>query len=726
MKNNDLDFIKEKFADSGVNAPEELNEEFVLNCLSDAEPVQLVKKPHFVRNAGIAAAAVALVTAASITVTSIVPNTGFSPPKTLLSSAGFKVPLTQFSNYDEVRDSLDKVIKVNNYFGYGEKDVFYDVAGAISDYYYNSDASNIAFSGNPSEAYHNSTYVQSTGVDEADTVKTDGNFIYCLDDCGARIQIFSAEKEKSKKVGQITIQDDGYMQDFYIYNSKLIALAYRYADSQDFQPATSDSAEDTAVSRNVELTDVSVYDVSDIGNIKLIDSFSQSGSYCSSRMIGGMLYVVSTDTAHQKTHIPFTCNSATPDEAVMSNIPADCIYSVENPTESNFLVVSSINTDSSAQAIKTKAILGSADIVYCNQEYLYVTAQEYPTVYYNNILNYVGNNSDIAFDADPPISEFFGGDFWQFAESNNFASSYRYRQTGTTQIIKISLGENIEFIASNKVDGMVDNQYALDEYEGKLRVATTSTDEDYRTTNNLFVFDENLNQIGEVTGFAPDESIKAVRYIDETAYVITYEETDPLFVIDVSNPVAPKIMGEVKISGFSTLLVPIDSNTLLGIGYHTVDEPDDDISMEIQEGLKIVTFDVSDKSNPKVLDTKIFENYSSEVQYNPKALLVNFERGDFTIPMNYWKLIEDDDNYSDDCEVKNGILNFRVDDGKINIIDDYTSEKFSDELYNINRCVYVDDYIYMLGYHYGTEYYSDSVYDSIYGPSMVIDCVQYK
>ena len=111
--------------------------------------------------------------------------------------------------------------------------------------------------------------------------------------------------------------------------------------------------------------------------------------------------------------------------------------------------------------------------------------------------------------------------------------------------------------------------------------------------NNLYVLDGELNPVGEVTGFAPDESIKAVRYMENTAYVITYEQTDPLFVIDLTDPTTPVITGEVKISGFSSMLVPIDENTVLGIGYHTEDEGRE---MEIQEGLKIVTFDVSDKN----------------------------------------------------------------------------------------------------------------------------------
>ena len=201
--------------------------------------------------------------------------------------------------------------------------------------------------------------------------------------------------------------------------------------------------------------------------------------------------------------------------------------------------------------------------------------------------------------------------------------------------------------------------------------------------------------------------------------MITYEQTDPLFVIDVSNPSSPKISGEVKISGFSTLLVPVDKNTLLGIGYHTGESEDPEIDMEVQSGLKLVTFDVSDKSNPGVLDTKVFENYSSEVQYNPKALLVNFERNDYTVP--YSKVVYEYDKsekyyYSTDYSC--GAVNFRVDNGKINIIDNYVSEKLSvngEESEDL-RCVYSGDYIYILG-----ESYSSS------GENKVkIDCFKYK
>ena len=192
-------------------------------------------------------------------------------------------------------------------------------------------------------------------------------------------------------------------------------------------------------------------------------------------------------------------------------------------------------------------------------------------------------------------------------------------------------------------------------------------------------------------------------------------------MIDVSDPSQPAIKGEVKISGFSTLLVPVDDNTLLGIGYHTTDITEGDAAMEMQDGVKIVTFDVSDKSDPKVLDTQIFENYYSAVQNDPKALLVNFERGDFTIPMSKqeWTL----DGWKNTSEA----LNFRVENGKIKIIDRYVSEKFSDPNCNLERCVHVGDNIYLLGARH-TEEYRDGV-DDYYGYVVFqadIDSVPYK
>ena len=129
--------------------------------------------------------------------------------------------------------------------------------------------------------------------------------------------------------------------------------------------------------------------------------------------------------------------------------------------------------------------------------------------------------------------------------------------------------------------------------------------------------------------FAKGEDIHAVRFSGDTAYVITFEYTDPLFVIDLSNPKKPIIKGSVKISGFSTNLIPIDSDTLLGIGTAN------NISNPYAQGIKFALFDVSDPQKPTVLDSKTIKNTASEAQDTHKAILVNKSENYFAIPFEY-------------------------------------------------------------------------------------------
>lgn len=678
MKDANFDFIKEKFDNCGVHAPAELDADVLTERLPDRPaPVLLPKKSKAKRVAGISAvAAAAVITAGAITFTSMYHQ--FRPQQPVAATAS----LRSFQSRDELRQAVSRTIKIrslNERYIYEERDYEAFADGAVS---------NEAKQAIPST--HNSTYVQTVGVDEADVVKTTDSHIFYLYG-GDSIAIFSAEGKQSKKVAEVTA-GDGNISDFFIVGDRLVTLgAADYSYSYD------------------AMTLATVYDISNVGNIRELGTFSQSGSYLSSRMIGDTLYLVSNQYISDENDVPkvsatgsSTPDSATPDSATPDEIPISDIYTVQTPAESTYLVVSQIDTAGGAQATDTKAILGSAGIVYCNRQNLYVTAQEYSPVIYRNLVDYAINSVTDSLPA--------------------------YREAQETQIIKISLQDGIRFVANGTVRGSVNNQYSLDEYNGNLRVATTSSDEDGDDVNNLFVLDGALNQIGAVTGFAEGESIKAVRYINETAYVITYEQTDPLFAVDTSDPTKPVILGAVKISGFSTLLVPVDDNTLLGIGYHTVDYADDAIDMEIQEGLKLVTFDVSDKSDPKVLDTKVFENYYSEVQYNPKALLVNFERGDYTIPMHYLRYQYATDSAEGEYmppeskEETYGALNFRVDNGKIVTVDEYVSDLDLGEYGSLDRCAYVGNDIYLLGTAAGwqTDRYLDdgAVIDSFpYGRS---------
>lgn len=661
MKNTDFDSIKEKFDNSGVNAPDALHEDRIAGMLPE-QPLQALPPKHNRKKivAGVsAAAAFAIVTAGAVTFTSLF-HQPFSSPKLVAGSASLRA----FGSRDELTEEVKKVQNIRKRNSNNPEDWIF--GGDVYEYSAESNHFDAALPDTGSSS-HNSTYVQATGVDEADCVKTTAAHIFYLH--SNTIHIFSAEGKNAKEVATVEGTDENSLSDFYVTGNRLITLGVEYRDGGHY-------------------TEAVVYDISDVAAVKRIGSFSQSGSYLSSRMIGDTLYMVSNHNARYELDLPQTGAAvSTADSATMDEIPYTDVFSVETPTGSNFLVVSRVDVKTDAQITKSKAILGSGNIIYCNQENLYVTAHEFSPETYSNMFKSVSGN------------------YWDIYGVD-------------TQIIKISLADGIDFVASEKVNGTVNNQYALDEYNGKLRVATTSRDSEHNEINNLYVLDENLRQVGSVTGFAQNESIKAVRYIKDTAYVITYEQTDPLFVIDVSNPSQPAIKGEVKISGFSTLLVPVDDNTLLGIGYHTTELTEGDAAMEMQDGVKIVTFDVSDKSNPKVLDTQIFENYDSAVQRDPKALLVNFERGDFTIPMSKqeWTL--------DGWKTTSEALNFRVENGKIKIIDRYVSEKFSNPDYNLERCVHVGDNIYLLGTHYEDNYRNS--YDGYVAFHADIDAVPYK
>ena len=677
MKNTDFDSIKEKFDNCGVNAPDSLSESAILEKLP-AQPVEALppKKSKKKLVAGVSAvAAAAVVTAGAVTFTSILHQ---APPSQPQQSASQTAALRSFQSRSELKTAVSDVLRVNQARrrGYRYELVEYDAAeadGAVADGSKSGGSS-------ASSSYHNSTYVQTVGVDEADRVKTTEKYIFYLNRYDT-ITVFSAEGKDAKKVAALE-SENGDIDDFFVVGDRLVTLGSEWAYDA--------AADDYYYGES--LTAATVYDISDIGNIRRLGAFSQSGNYLSSRMIGDTLYLVSNQYIADEGDIPTVrrAGGSTPDSATPDEVPVEDIYAVQTPADNTFLVVSSIDTANGAQTTVTKAILGSAGIIYCNQDNLYVTASAYSPTVYRNLIDYVSVDDIVQNDIISGIGELFGA-----------VSQEPSWEPAQTQIIKISLRKDVEFVASNKVSGTVNNQYSLDEYNGNLRIATTSTDGDGKDVNNLFVLDGELNRLGAVTGFAKDESIQAVRYLGETAYVITYEQTDPLFVIDTADPSHPAIMGEVKISGFSTLLVPIDENTLLGIGYHTEEHADDGIDMEIQEGVKIVTFDVTDKTNPQVLDTKVYAGYDSAVQTNPKALLVNFERGDYTIPMHYRTYLHTDSYVSGNASKGDtfGTLTFRIDNGKINVIDEYVSDKFSGEYDNMERCVCVGDNIYLLGTH---------------------------
>ena len=406
-------------------------------------------------------------------------------------------------------------------------------------------------------------------------------------------------------------------------------------------------------------TAVVTYDITDRSNPKMINEFRQSGSnIVSSRMIGDYVYLVTTTYAYGNYIIP----KCTIDGEYKELAPSD-ICCVPNPKTSNYTILSAVDISTGqAGRSKTKALFGASHNIYCNNHNLYVSVEEYDESIWNV----------------------------------------------KTRVVRAALdGLKIKFNGSAIVEGYVNNQFSMDEHKGYFRIATTAS-RNGMDVNHLYVLDENLKEAGKIASFARDESIKAVRFMGDTAYVITYEAIDPLFVMDLSDPANPRIKGEVKIDGFSSLLVPIDGKRLLGIGHAT---GDNGYGGQYASGLKLALFDVSDPTEPKVLDSKEFENMDSPAQSTHLALTVNKDKGYYAVPYNIWNygnvFIEDaevmpaPDEFEDDSAIEepvnepeneSGVLVFGIGGDSKDKIEVYDQHKL--DAVQILRNAYIGDYIY--------------------------------
>ena len=267
-----------------------------------------------------------------------------------------------------------------------------------------------------------------------------------------------------------------------------------------------------------------------------------------------------------------------------------------------------------------------------------------------------------------------------------------------TEIYKLNLKDaTCTFSKTGEVPGSVLNQFSMDENNGYFRIATTdSTSWDSESnTNNLYVLNENLEIVGKVEGLAPGERIYSVRFMGNRAYMVTFVQTDPLFVIDLSDPTNPTVLGELKIPGYSTYLHPYDENHLIGFGENTKVVNYGYGDQVVTDGMKIALFDVTDPNNPTEMYSVNIggKGTYSELLYNHKALLFSKEKNIIAFPIS---------TTGEDYEVEfQGAIVYGLslekgfeEKGKItnleNDIDKYYSRN------SVQRIIYINDTLYTL------------------------------
>ncbi len=427
-----------------------------------------------------------------------------------------------------------------------------------------------------------STYIQVDGVDESDLLKNDGTYLYAIDSDRQRILVYSAAQSTAQKIATLEPCKALNAEE---KTAALLTGIYQSGNRLAVQMTVLYFEENRSESRT------ETYDITNRKAPKLLQSYSQSGEYLTSRRIGNTIYTVSNTVPKDHTckraedYVPYA--GATDHTELL---PAEHIGRTENPADPNTLVITAVSLTTGNATAAPKAVLGCGTVVYCNRDRLYIAA----------------NSADSSRDGSAA------------------------RSGRQTQLICATLSDKeIAFTDTCEVDGQVPDSYAMDARAGQFRVVTTRQTGEKAYKNTLYIFNEKLQALGKVTDFAKDETVKAVRFTDDFAYVITYRQTDPLFCVDLTTPTAPKITGSVKIDGFSSHLLPLNETTLLGIGYATQwGQGGEQIA-----GLKLALFDVQ-RGAPKVLDSKTFADWESEAQYDPHAICYNQRDG--AVVLSYW------------------------------------------------------------------------------------------
>ena len=495
---------------------------------------------------------------------------------------------------------------------------------------------------------YSTTNVQVENVDEADIIKTDGEYIYYASD-SKKVKIVDAKEQKLVSEIQLYEEnEEGGAQQIYINDDKLIIISSKYFTTKCYI----DTNRIVEPSQNFT-TEIYKYDVSDKTNIIKEESVSLSGRYLNSRMIDDVVYVITNhyiyknDDSKEEDLLPYYIENETENKKC---VPYDCIYYEEDKNNS-YINIMSLNMEGTTQI---KSFLGSGSTVYVSEKNIYITKIEY-----NETVN-----------EELGVASITMGDC-------------------VTKIYKFGINnEEIALKETSEVLGSLLNQFSMDEYNGYFRIATSST-KDNKKSNNLYIFDARMNKVGELNNIAENENLYAVRFMGEKAYVVTFEQVDPLFVIDLSNPKEPKILGELKVPGFSNYLQIYDETHLIGIGENTVTDSKGNVQTK---GVKVSLFDVSNETEPKEISSIVLGDrgsYSTAL-YNHKAILFVKEKGILAFPLTIYK-------NNKNMKYFNGIevLKISIEEGiqEKGKIGNETTKQFEEA---IERVIYIGENLYSI------------------------------
>lgn len=474
---------------------------------------------------------------------------------------------------------------------------------------------------------YSTTNIQVAGVDEADTAKNDGQYVYLL--TGNNVSILKAYPADQAQLVSTIVESDMTPVGIFVNGDRLAVLGTHSNDTMipyyNGQNLTSYS-----VPYSMDITTyVKVYDISDRAHPELLTTYTASGDYFSSRMIGQYVYVVASQPAYyiveaspnvtiDKFNIPTLGINGLTTEAS----PSEIYYSNTSDDYFQFTTIVALNIQNTMESPSYKTLtLGGTSTIYVSLNNIYIT----------------------------------------------------FPKEGNTLIYRLHVeNSTINPEAQGEVPGSVLNQYSMDEYNDYFRIATTNTTWMTSTINvtgtpivqgqfvnatgiwsgtnvtgpfvvvtfaapatehNVYLLDQNLTLVGRLENLAPNENLYSATFVGDRCYLVTFQKTDPLFVINLTDPTEPAVLGELRIPGFSDYLYPYDENHLIGVGKETVEAEQGYFAW--YQGVKVALFDVSNVSNPIQMANYAIGDRGSDspVLSDPKAFLFDKSKNLLVIPV---------------------------------------------------------------------------------------------
>ena len=506
---------------------------------------------------------------------------------------------------------------------------------------------------------YSTTNNQVTGVDEPDFIKNDSKYIYIVS--GNTITIIDGYPGESAKVILKTAIDVEYqyIENMFLNNNRLV-IFYNDQSKEEIIPEFDFMPRPTYQ----PITHVMIIDVSDKQNLKILKDYSIDGNFSQARMIGDNVYFVTNSYIdYQFPRFPVIFENS---KKIMN---PDAFYFENSEEMTNFNTITALNIID--YTINSETFLsGYSGTFYVSEKNFYITYQQnIPYRFYQDLakekffevilpffsneiqaqINVIYENDKTDSEKWAEISEILESHYDKmnkqekeelFKKINLEISKFDARvqqEFNKTIIHKISIdGTNLKYVAKGSVPGRLLNQFSLDENKDKLRVATTLEyyldNQGMIRTNGIYNLDKNLELIGSLENIAKDESIFSARFMGDRLYLVTFQQIDPFFVIDLSSD-TPTILGELKIPGFSNYLHPFDKNTIIGLGRDTKISEDNRVE---QLGIKIALYDVQDVNNPQEVSKFVIGDSSSysEATYNHKAFFFDKTRNVISIPIS--------------------------------------------------------------------------------------------